>query len=337
MKCYTVDGSGLDSLQLAERPAPAVGPGDVVVDVHAVSLNYRDLLVADGRYGGPQDPPIIATSDMAGVVQAVGSEVTSLAPGDRVFNSPFRNWPAGTLRREWSRTFVGGQGIDGVLAEEVAYPADALVPIPAHLDFGEASTLTVAGLTAWAAIVTHGKATAGDWVLLHGTGGVSIFAAQIAKLLGARVILSTASEEKAAMVRDRFGVDRTINYRDDDWPRQVRKLTGGNGVDVVVEVAGGKSLQRSIDACAFGARIGLIGVLSGNEALIDVFKTLMRQVTIRGIYMESTQELQAFARAVEAGDLHPRIDRRFSFDQAREAYDYLGSRQHVGKIVIDVR
>lgn len=337
MQCYTVDGSDLDSLSQVQRATPAIGPDDVLVGVHAVSLNFRDQLVADGRYGGPQDPPIIAASDMAGEVLAIGDRVTSLAVGDRVFNAPFRHWPAGELRRDWSQTFVGGQGVDGVLADEVAYPADALVTIPKHLSYAEASTLTVAGLTAWSAVVTHGKTRAGDWVLLHGTGGVSVFAAQIAKLFGARTILSTSSGEKAALLREEFAVDHTIDYRDDDWPRQVRKLTGGEGVNVVVEVAGGESLQRSIDACAYGARIGLIGVLSGNTASIDVFKMLMRQITIRGLYMESTQELHALARAVEASGLRPHIDRVFRFDQAREAYDYLALQEHIGKVVIEVR
>ena len=337
MKCYTVDGSSLDNLVSCERPTPTLGPTDVLIAVHAVSLNYRDLLVVDGRYGGPQDPPIIAASDMAGEVLSVGSDVTAFAPGDRVFNAPFRRWPAGTLRRDWSQTFVGGQGVDGVLSEEVAFPSDALVKVPEHLSFAEASTLTVAGLTAWSAVVTHGKTVAGDWVLLHGTGGVSIFAAQLAKQLGARTILSTSSPEKATLVREKFGVDHTIDYRDDDWPRQVQKLTGGKGVNVVVEVAGGKSVQKSIDACDYGARIGLIGVLSGMSATIDIFKMLMRQITIRGLYMESTQELHALAKAIEAGRIQPQIDRIFPFDQARQAYEYLDSQQHVGKVVIQVR
>lgn len=336
MRCYTVDGTSLEQLLLGERPTPTMGAGDVLVAVHAVSLNYRDLLVVDGRYGGPQDPPIIPVSDMAGEVLAVGDEVTAFSPGDRVLNAPFRHWPAGNLRRDWSKTFVGGQRVDGVLAEEVVFPADALVPVPAHLSYAEASTLTVAGLTAWAAIVTHGKTRPGDWVLLHGSGGVSIFGAQLAKLLGARTVLTTASAEKASLVKERFAVDQTIDYTDEDWPRQVQKLTGG-GVNVVVEVAGGESLQRSIDACAYGARIGLIGVLSGASSSIDVFTMLMRQITIRGIYMESTEELQALARAVETGGIRPYIDRAFPFEQAREAYEYLASQQHVGKVIVEVR
>jgi NADPH:quinone reductase-like Zn-dependent oxidoreductase len=338
MRCYTVAGTGLDSLQQVERPSPGPpGPGEALVDVHAVSLNYRDLLVADGRYGGEQEPPILAASDMAGVVVSVGPGVTSLAAGDRVLNAPFRCWPAGTLQRDWSRTFVGGQGIDGVLAEQIVYTADALVPLPSYLTFEQGSTLTLAGLTAWAAVVTHGRVRPGEWVLTHGTGGVSIFSAQIARLCQARVILSTSDPAKAQFVRDRFGVAETIDYRAAEWPKAVRRITEGRGVDVVVETAGGVSLARSIEACGYGARIGVIGVLGGLESPINLFQLLMHQVTLRGIYMESTAELRALVRALEAGRVEPYVDRVFDFEQARAAYEHLRAGRHIGKVVIRVR
>jgi len=337
MKCYVVDGTGLDGLTLTERPDPGEpGPGEAVVDVHAVSLNYRDLMVADGRYGGRQSPPIVACSDMAGVVAAVGPGVTGLAAGDRVLNAPFRNWPAGTMRPEWVRTFVGGAGVDGVLAERLCYPAASLVKVPAHLDFAAGSTLTIAGLTAWAAVVTHGHARPGQWVLTHGTGGVSVWAAQIARTLGARVILTSHSEEKAALARDQLGVEHTLNYRDPDWPEQVRKLTGG-GVHVVVEVAGGESLGRSIRACTYGGRVAVIGLLDGGESHVSVRDFLSHQVTVRGIFMESAEQLRQFAAAVEAAALTPHVDRVFAFAEARSAYDHLAAGRHVGKVVIAVR
>jgi NADPH:quinone reductase-like Zn-dependent oxidoreductase len=338
MRCYTVDGSGPQSLQLTQRPVPgAPGIGDVLVDVHAVSLNYRDLLVADGRYGGPQKPSIIAASDMAGVVAAVGAGVTAFKPGDRVLNAPFRHWPAGTLRRDWSRTFVGGQGVDGVLAEQIIYPADALAPVPAHMSFEQGSTLTIAGLTAWAALVTHGRVRPGDWVLAHGTGGVAIFAAQLARLFGAKIILSTSSAEKGKFVRDKFGVADVVDHRDPQWPKRVREITGGRGLDVVVETAGGDQLGRSIECCNYGGRVGLIGVLGGLEAKFNSFSLMMHQVSIRGIYMESTTELHALARALEAGRVEPCIDRTFAFEDAPAAYEHLRSGRHVGKVVIRVR
>lgn len=338
MRCYVVDGSGPTSLRMVQRPAlPSPGPGNVLVDVHAVSLNYRDLMVADGRYGGPQNPPIVACSDMAGVVAAVGPGVRTFKAGDRVLNAPFRHWPAGALRRDWSRTFVGGQGVDGVLAEQIVYPADALAPVPAHMTFEQGSTLTIAGLTAWAAIVTHGRVRPGEWVLAHGTGGVAIFAAQLARLLHARVILSTSNPDKGRFARERFGVEETINYRDAEWPKRVREITGGRGVDVVVETAGGEQLAGSIESCNYGARVGMIGVLGGVECNFSAFPLMMHQVTIRGIYMESTRELHALALALEAGKVEPCVDRVFSFEDALAAYEYLHSGRHLGKVVIQVQ
>jgi NADPH:quinone reductase-like Zn-dependent oxidoreductase len=336
MQCYTVDGSGLDGLVLSERPAPSIESGDVLVDVHAVSLNFRDLMVARGEYGPGGDAPIIAGSDMAGVVSAVGDAVTTLKPGDRVFNAPFRFWPAGNLQPEWTRTFVGGGGVDGVLAEQVAYPAHALVPVPKGYSFAEASTLTIAGLTAWSGLVSFGQARPGQWALLHGTGGVSIFAAQLAQAMGVRTIVTTGSTEKAAIVRAGYGVSHTVDYHDHDWPAQVRDLSGG-GVNIVLDVAGGPTFADSISACALEGRIALIGVLDGVEATIDTVAIIMRRLVIQGILMESTQELRDFARACETYNLQPRIDRVYPFDEARIAYDYLESQKHIGKVVIQLR
>ena len=336
MECYTVNGTGLDGLCPGERPGPdEPGHGQVRIDVRAVSLNYRDLMVADGRYGGEQDPPIIACSDMAGEVVQVGEGVTSLRPGDRVLNAPFRHWPAGVMRPDWVRTFVGGNGVDGVLAQELVYPADGLVAVPDHLDFVQGSTLTIAGLTAWAAVVTHGKAKPGDWVLVHGTGGVSIFATQIAKALGARVIMSTSSKDKAELVKQKLGVDATFDYHDADWPRLVRGITAG-GVDIVVEVAGGASLGRSVRCCGYGGRVAVIGVLDGLDSQINIRDLLSHQVTIRGIFMESTQELRALAAAVGANKIKPWVDKVFPFSRARDAYEHLQSQRHIGKVVIQL-
>ncbi|HIA14528.1 MAG TPA: NAD(P)-dependent alcohol dehydrogenase [Nitrospirales bacterium] len=337
MKRYTVNGKGLAGLQLEETHPPGPpGSGEVCVDVRAVSLNYRDLMVADGRYGGEQNPAIVACSDMAGVVVEVGPDVTDVEPGDRVLNAPFRCWPAGTMNAKWEKTFVGGNGVDGVLAQQIIYPADALVSVPDHFTFREGSTLTIAGLTAWAAVVTHGKARPGDWVLVHGTGGVSIFALQIARLVGARTILSTAHEAKAERAKREFGVTEVIDYRQHGWPQRVAEITSGCGVDVVVEVAGGRSLGPSIQSCAYGGRVSLVGVLDGMESTINVRDLLRRQVTVRGILMESTEELRAVAHAYDVAKIRPHISRVFSFDQTAKAYEYLQSQQHIGKVVIDL-
>lgn len=336
MKCYTTNCSTFEGLKLEDRPAPTPGRGEVLVDVHSVSLNYRDLLVSSGKYGYETEAPFIACSDMSGVVTAVGEGVGGFEPGQRVFNSPFKNWPTGDLKAEWATTFVGGNGLDGVLAEQLVYPGKSLIALPDNLTMEEGATLTVAGLTAWAAIVTHGKTRPGDWVLLHGTGGVSIFAAQLASALGAHLIMSTSSEEKAKLVREKFGVDHTFDYRGADWAKQVKKWTGG-GVNVVVEVAGGGSLGASLKACTFGARVAVIGVLDGLESQINVFDLIRHQITVRGIYMESTEVLHTFARAIKTMNIKPVVDRVFPFAQARDAFEYLKSQRHMGKVVINIR
>lgn len=338
MRCYTVDGRGLASLKMVDRPPPGpLAAGEVRIDVHAVALNYRDLLVASGQYGGTQNPPIIAASDMSGVVSEVGPGVTDFKLGDHVVNAPLRNWPAGMLCRSWSRSFVGGQGVDGVLAEQVSYPAASLVNAPKHLSHEQASTLVVAGLTAWATLVTHGNTKPGQWVLIHGTGGVAIFATQISRMLGARIIQTTSNKKKAERLRTEFGVHATLDYRDESWPEEVRRLTAGQGVDVVVELAGGESLSKSIQACNYGARIGIVGVLDGLESSINVFSLIMHQVTVRGIYMESAAEMRRFSGAVEAGSLNPVIDRVFPMENVKDAYSHLHAQKHFGKIVIQVR
>jgi NADPH:quinone reductase-like Zn-dependent oxidoreductase len=336
MKCYTTDCSTLEGLKLEERPNPKPCRGEVLVDVHCVSLNYRDLLVSSGNYGYATEAPFIACSDMSGVVAAVGEGVGGFEPGQRVFNAPFMNWPAGELKAEWASTFVGGNGLDGVLTEQVVYPVESLIPLPDNLTMEEGATLTVAGLTAWAAIMTHGKTRPGEWVLLHGTGGVSVFAAQLASALGANVIMSTSSEEKAKIVREKFGVEHTFDYREANWSKDVKKWTGG-GADVVVEVAGGSSLGQSLKACTFGARVAVIGVLDGLDSQINVFDLIRHQITVRGIYMESTEELRAFAKAVNTMNLKPVVDRVFPFEQAKDAFEYLKSQQHMGKVVIKIR
>lgn len=339
MKHYLVDGNGIDGIHLSEKPLSVnLNDYDVLVDAQAWSLNYRDLMVAKGQYQykGQNNAPFIPVSDMAGIVRGVGKNVTELKPGDRVLNAPFRHYPAGKLQSSWIRTFVGGMGVDGVLAEQVIYPADSLVKIPEHLDFKEAATFTIAGLTAWSAIVTHGKTLPGEWVLLQGTGGVSIFAAQLAKSIGARTIMTTSSKEKADFVKKKFGVTATVNYNEPNWTDQVKEITQGAGVDVIVDVAGGDVLAQSLRICNYGARVGVIGILSGQDSNIHIRDLLSHQVQIRGILMESTEELRALMRAVEALKLRPAIDKTFPFMQVKEAYRHLESQKHIGKVVISL-
>lgn len=269
MKCYLVNGSGLNGIKQTDRSSPLIlNRRDVLVQVKACSLNYRDLMIAKGQYDLGSHSSFIPLSDMSGVVLDVGKNVSDLKIGDRVLNAPFRHWPSGTLRQNWANTFIGGMGIDGVLAEQVVYPDDSLIKIPSHLDFLEASTFTIAGLTAWAALVTHGRTRPGEWVLLHGSGGVSMFAAQLAQAIGARTILTTSNQVKADLVKKDFGVTATVNYKDPDWPSQIKTITQGCGVDVVVDVVGGKTLALSVKVCNYGARVAAIGILSGQESTI---------------------------------------------------------------------
>lgn len=338
MKVVVTDESGIEGLKIESRPEPKnLCPQDVLVEVHSVSLNYRDLMVAKGTYSKKYGSPYIAGSDFSGIVLKVGDEVRDFKAGDRVFNSPFRAWFGGRLDINGTKTFIGANGVDGVLAEQVVYPAAALVKIPDHLSFNEASTLTIAGLTAWSALVTHGKILPGEWALLHGTGGVSIFAAQIAQKLGVNVIVTSSNEEKAQIMEEKYGAKASVDYRQSDWPAQVKKIAENQGVHVVVEVAGGKTLAGSIDACRPYGHVSLIGALSGANAELNVVEILRRQITVRGIFMESTQELKAFARAVSAWKIHPHIDRVFSLDHVKDAYTHLESQKHMGKIVIAVR
>lgn len=335
MRCYTVDGTGIDGLRMGEREIGVPGPGEVLVHVRAVSLNYRDLLVAKGRYGGESDAGIVPTSDFAGTVVATGPGVTEFAVGDAVLNHPFRAWSGGPLTPAAARTFVGGAGVDGVLCEQVIYPAAALVRKPKLLDFAEAATLTVAGLTAWAAVITHGRTKPGDWVLVQGTGGVSVFAAQLAHAVGARVVLTTSSDAKQQWARERLGVEETVSYTDPEWAKQVVAVTGG-GADVVVEVAGGESLMQSTRATALGGRVAVIGVLGGARSEVKLFDLISRTIELRGIFMESATELRALARAVEVHDLRPVVDRRFEFEEAADAYRHLAAGLHRGKVVIEL-
>lgn len=337
MKYYLVNGEGIDSIQMAEKPSLGNPKEDeLLVMPQAWSLNYRDLMVAKGlyQYKSENQAPFIPLSDMAGVVKAIGKNVSEFKVGDRVLNAPFKHYPAGKMRLAWAKSFIGGGGVDGVLAEEIQYPADSLVKIPEHLSFQEAATFTIAGLTAWSAVVTHGKTRPGEWVLLQGTGGVSIFAAQLARALSAKTIMTTSSQEKATFVKKAFGVTATVNYKESNWLDQIKDITEGEGVDVVVDVVGGDMLAQVLSICNYGARVGAIGILAGQNANIRIRDLLAHQIQIRGIFMESTEELRALMRAVDTIKLKPAIDKTFPFSAVKEAYRHLESQKHIGKVVI---
>ncbi len=328
MKAYQVGTSGLQAVEL---PEPQVNWGEVLIRVHAVSLNYRDLMVAGGKYPG-LNLPLIPLSDGAGEVMAIGEGVTSIQVGDRVAGIFFQDWLAGKLTRQKINSALGG-AIDGMLAEYVVLNQAGVVRLPQHLSYAQGATLPCAAVTAWQALVQRGSLTAGETVLLLGTGGVSIFALQFAKLLGARVIITSSSDEKLAKAKA-LGANETINYRQyPDWEQEVYRLTQQEGVDQVVEVGGAGTLERSLRATAIGGRISLIGVLSGpgefNHAQI-----LRKSIDVQGIYVGSREMFETMNRAIELHQLRPVVDKVFSLETVPDAYAYLASGNHFGKVVI---
>lgn len=323
-----VQGStSLDGLRLAERPKPSAGPGQVLVRIRAVSLNYRDLAVVQGKYfGGAVPRNLIPLSDGAGEVEAVGDGVTAFAPGDRVVATFTQGSPPAAL----------GSPLDGTLAEHVVFPESGLLKIPEHLSFEEAATLPCAGVTAWNALM-EGKITRpGDTVLTLGTGGVSILALQIAKAAGARVIVTSSSDEKLARAKA-LGADATINYRrTPSWDQEVLALTSGRGADHIVEVGGAGTLPRSLHAVAQRGEIVLIGVLTPPSGDLNPHALMPKNATLRGVFVGDKPMFEALMRAIEVNRIHPVVDQVFDFESAPDAYRRLQSAQHFGKLVIRV-
>ncbi|MDZ8055118.1 MAG: zinc-dependent alcohol dehydrogenase family protein [Aulosira sp. ZfuVER01] len=336
MKAYKLtSNTGIDALTLVDRPEPKLNTGQVLIRVKATSLNYRDLLVAEGAYGSGVKYPLIPLSDGAGEVVAVGEGVTRVKVGDRVAGSFFQEWIAGSLTRESMKSDLGG-GIDGMLAEYVVLHQDGLVILPDNLSYIEGATLPCAGVTAWHALVSKGNITEGNSVLLLGTGGVSTFALLFAKLYGARVILTSSSDEKLAKAKN-LGADEIINYKlTPDWEKKVYELTNRTGVDHVVEVGGTGTLPQSLQAVRIGGRVSLIGVLSGRGNVIDPMPILFKSITLQGIYVGSRKMFEAMNHAIQENKIQPVIDRVFPFSEAKAAYNYLKSGTHFGKVVIEI-
>ena len=333
MRVWQIVGEGgIDALEPAERPSPAPGPGQVGIRVRANSINYRDLSTVRAPAQRGFAFPRVPNSDGAGDVTAVGPGVSGIAEGDRVAGCFFQDWAASGISAAAMASALGG-ALDGMLAEEVVLDARGVVPVPAHLDYAEAATLPCAALTAWNALVDKGGLKAGDTVLLLGTGGVSIFALQFCVLIGARAIVTSKSDDKLGRARD-MGAWRTINYaRTRDWAAAARELTGGDGVDHVVEVGGGGTLAQSIDAVRIGGHIAMIGVLT--QGTVDPTPILRKSIRLDGIYVGSRAMFLDMNAAIEAGRLNPAIDRRFAFADAREAYRCMEAAGHFGKIVIE--
>ena len=334
MRAYEiVSAGGVDALALSERDPPRPGHGEVLVRVRASSVNYRDLSTVEAPEPRGVRYPTIPNSDGAGEVLAVGEGVTRFAPGDRVATCFFQRWADGEITPDAMASALGG-ALDGVLCEQAVLPEGGLVAAPAHLDHAQAATLPCAALTAWHAVVEFARVRPGETVLLLGTGGVSLFALQFAKLAGARVVLLSGSDEKIERARA-LGADVTINYRaQPQWQHAVLDATGGAGADVAVEVGGAGTLERSVAATRVAGRIALIGVLTGGE--INPAAIMRKSIRLQGIYVGSRAMFERMNRAIVEARLEPVIDRRFAFDDARAAFHAMRAAGHFGKLVIDV-
>ncbi len=326
---------GLENVTLAARSKPTAEPGQVVLRMLAASLNYRDLLMILGQYNPNQPLPLIPFSDGVGQVVSVGPGVERVQVGDRVAPIFAQNWICGRPTIETLRSTLGGP-LDGTLTEYLALEESGVVHVPQHLSDEEAATLPCAGVTAWNALVTHGGVQPGDTVLVQGTGGVSIFALQFAVLLGARVIVTSSSDEKLERARA-LGAWETINYRSlPDWGREARRLADDRGVDLVVEVGGAGTLARSLAAVRPGGRISLIGVLAGGMADINIIPILMRQIRVQGVLVGHRESFEEMNRAIEVHQLRPAVSRIFPLDETRAALKHLAAGEHFGKIAIRI-
>jgi len=333
MKLYLIDEQfGIDALKFAERDVPRAGHKQVIVKMKAASVNYRDLLMIAGKYNPRLQRPRIPFSDGAGEVVEVGPEATRWKVGDRVLGTFFQQWPAGRITPAAAKSALGGE-IDGVMAEYVAFAEEGLVALPEHLTYEEGSTLPCVGVTAWHALTTGGLAC-GDTVLTMGTGGVSVFAAQLAGASGATVIGTSSSDAKLARLSE-LGVSAGINYKTfPAWDEKVLEITDGRGVDRVIEVGGAGTLSKSMKAVRIGGHISLIGVLTGQTGEVNPLPAVMKSIRIQGIFVGSRAMFEGLNRAVTLHRIKPVIDRVFPFNSVREALRYQESQAHFGKVVI---
>ena len=336
MKAYELQGpGGVDEMKLVEKTVAAPGPGQVLVKLKAATINYRDLLTVKGGYGSRQKFPLVPLSDGAGVVDSVGAGVTAFKPGDRVTGSFFEGWLGGEPSEAKMRGNLGG-ALDGVLCEYRVWPAAALVRTPDHLTDIEAACLPCAGLTAWSAVVKLGNIKPGQTVLTQGTGGVSIFALQFAKMNGARVIATSSSDDKIDRLKT-LGACDAVNYKTTpDWEQRVVELTGGRGVDCVVEIGGAGTLNRSFQTLAAGGKVVLIGMLAERDGNVNPYVLMGKNGSLHGVFVGDRDMFEEMNRAIDVNRIKPVVDRVFSFDQAVAAYRHHQSGQFVGKVVIAI-
>ncbi|MBI1831266.1 MAG: NAD(P)-dependent alcohol dehydrogenase [Planctomycetes bacterium] len=325
---------GIENLQIIDRPEPKPGYGQVLLKMKAWSLNYRDLLVVKGLYNPKLKLPFVPLSDGVGEVIGVGDGVTRVKAGDRVAGCFMSRWLAGELTDTGAKSGLGGV-VEGVAAEQVVLHEDAVVKFPAHLSDEEAATLPCAALTAWQSLVTQGHLRAGDTVLVQGTGGVSIFALQFARMFGARVIATSSSNAKLDRVK-KLGASDGINYKETPaWEDKVKELTGGQGVDHVVEVGGAGTFNQSMKAVRLGGTVSLIGVLAG-KGDVNLMPVLMKSVRVQGIFVGSREMFEAMNRAIALHQMKPVIDRVFAFNEIQAALRHMEAGAHFGKICVRI-
>lgn len=339
MKAYIIDeaGIGVGAWKITTLAEPIPGPGEVLIGVRATSLNYRDLRVAKGSYGKNLKKDCIPLSDGAGEILALGEGVSQFKVGDRVAAGFFQSWKDGQIKASDHNTALGG-AIDGMLAEKVVLHSSGIVKIPEHLTYEEAATLPCAGVTAWNALmVASGPLKPGSTILTLGTGGVSIFAMQFAKLAGLQVIATSSSDAKLTRLQSLGLAAHSINYKNTiDWQTEVNSLTRGEGVDQVIEVGGAGTLSRSLESVKTAGIVSLIGVLTGTEEQINPWVIMRKSIRLQGVFVGSIAIFSAMNRAVEIHRMKPIIDEVFPFEQANEALAKLESGSHFGKIVIRI-
>ena len=324
-----------DGLELCEGPLPTVASRDVLIRVRAASLNFRDLTIALGHYPGFAATGIVPLSDGAGDVVAIGKDVTRARVGDRVTANCFTRWIAGPFDEAYNVESLGTNR-DGMLSEYVCVPEEAIVRLPDYLSYQEAAALPCAAVSAWTAITFAEPLQPGQTVLVLGTGGVSLFALQFAKAFGARVIATTSSKEKAKVLRD-LGADFVINYRESpDWEAGVLALTGGKGVDRVVEIGGAGTLEHSIAATRVGGILGLVGFVTGFDGRIDPLAIMKRSVILRGISIGPRRDFEALLQTMQMADIRPVLDRVYALEDFKSAYERLASGAHVGKVIVEI-
>jgi NADPH:quinone reductase-like Zn-dependent oxidoreductase len=334
MKAWQIERFGLENLELVERPCPSPGPGEILVRVRAVSLNYRDRLVVSGSAIPKLRLPFTPASDASGEVADIGAGVTRFKPGDHVVSHYVPRWIDGDGRSEGDYRTLGGP-LSGVLSEYVVFSEQSVVPPPASYSDEEASTLPIAAVTAWTALFVDVPLKPGETVLVEGTGGVSIFAMQFARAAGARVIVTSSSDGKIARAKA-LGASDGVNYSDHpEWSKLVLQLTGGRGVNHVIEVVGGRNLRQAAAALNRGGHIALVGLMGSASVEFDHLAFMLRRQSIHGILVGSRRYFEAAVRALETTGIRPVIDRIYPFEDARAAFDHL-VRGPFGKVVISL-